>query len=80
MGGQTIEVWPDNLEAVNLFIQVMGQWRMGFNGPVALDYVSVDVVMRIEQIPIANQSRLLSELRIMEDSALSQIARNKRNK
>lgn len=32
------EIWPENWPAFELFGKLIGQWRMGMNGPVALDH------------------------------------------
>ncbi|OFL27849.1 DUF1799 domain-containing protein [Neisseria sp. HMSC075C12] len=40
-----VEVWPNNWEAVQLFLAVSGQWRVSMAGAYALDYNAVDVAM-----------------------------------
>jgi len=32
------EVWPDNVEMLNLFMRIQTQWRSGVNGITGLDY------------------------------------------
>ena len=70
-----IELWPDTEPAVSLFIELRTQWRMGFSGPIGLDYSAVESVMRIHRVPAAKRSGLLDDLRVMEDEALCVLAK-----
>jgi hypothetical protein len=36
-----VEVWPENLPAYDLWVEVGDQWRMGPGGPVAIDLIPV---------------------------------------
>jgi hypothetical protein len=38
---ELIEIWPENIPVYDLWGIVGDQWRMGFNGPVALDLIPV---------------------------------------
>ncbi len=38
---EVVEVWPENIPVCELWSVVGDQWRMGFNGPVALDLIPV---------------------------------------
>lgn len=35
---RSVEVWPENLRAVNLFSSLSTQWRVGMSGATGLDY------------------------------------------
>lgn len=72
-----IEVWPENWQALDIFLQLETQWRCtsisGLAGArlvwLGLDYAAADVVMR--RNGIANDDRdTFSKLRLLEAFAL----------
>ncbi len=68
------EVWEENWPAVDLFLRVQTQWRVGMNGPVGLDYGAVEWVLRLYE---AQEPRaVLEDLQIMEAAVLAAV--NKR--
>lgn len=69
------EVWPENVEAVQLFVRSSTQWRMGPGGPVGLDYLAVFRIM--ELYDIKDQQVTFEKLQVMEMAALVKI--NERN-
>jgi hypothetical protein len=69
-GGEAIEIWPDNVSAVNVFIAMATQWRIGMAGATGLDYGALPVVMRMVGVPLANRAEVFEQVRVMEDSAL----------
>lgn len=73
-----IEYWPDTEPAIFTFIQLRTQWRMGFSGPVGLDYAAAETVMRIRRVPASKRADLLDDLRVMEDEALRTLAEEKK--
>lgn len=72
-GGEAVEVWPDNLAAVNVFIAMSTQWRTGMNGATGMDYSALPEVMRMTGIPRRDWSELFEAIRVMEDAALEQM-------
>lgn len=72
-------LWPDNLTAVNLFIDLFTQWRVGMNGPTGLDYSAALSVMDIRAIPKEDRAHLFADLRILEDEALRVIRAKAKN-
>jgi len=66
-------VWPENEEAFSLFEQMQTQWRVGFSGPIGLDYNVLFSLMKLKNMSID----LLDDIRIMEDAALTEIHRKK---
>jgi hypothetical protein len=68
--GPAVDVWPDNLQAVNMFISMSTQWRTGMSGPTGLDYNALPGVMRMTGIPRASWGTVFEDLRQMEDAAL----------
>jgi len=65
-----LELWPENLAAVDLFMEVSTQWRVGMSGPTGLDYAGVLAVMEINGIAPEDRRERLQELRVMERAAL----------
>lgn len=69
-GGGLVEVWPDNLSAVNVFIAMSSQWRTGMSGATGLDYSALPEVWRRTKTPIAERDEIFDQLRVLEDAAL----------
>lgn len=65
-----IEVWPDNVLAVNVFIAMSTQWRSSGVGVIGLDYNALPVVMRFSGVPPADRAGVFESIRILEDAAL----------
>lgn len=71
--GPPVEIWPDNLTAVNLFIAVLTQWRVGIAGATGLDYNVVFHKMDRMKLSDDAYEQLESDIRTMEDAALAEI-------
>jgi hypothetical protein len=71
--GQAIEVWPDNVQALNVFIQMSTQWRASATGSTGLDYTALESLFRILRIPRAEWPLLFEEIRTLEDAALEKM-------
>lgn len=73
------EVWPENVEAVELFCVLATQWRVvsGLAGErfFGLDYAAVGAVMAMRNVKRRDQARLLSDIRVMEGAALRELNR-----
>lgn len=73
------ELWPENLEVVEFFQIVCGQWRVvaGFGGArfLDLDHVAVESAMNMHGVPRAKRKQLFSDLRVMTKAALRRINR-----
>lgn len=67
-------VWPENWEAVRMFIVLATQWSVGMNGPTGLRYESLPMVLRMRQVPRAEWSGLFDQVRVMEAEALKYFA------
>ncbi len=74
-------VWPENVQAVELFCVLANQWRVvaGFTQMrfLGLDYVAMEAVMRMRGVKRSDQARLLAELRVMEDAAARELNRKR---
>jgi hypothetical protein len=75
--GEAIEVWPDNVMIVNVFISMSTQWRVGMAGPTGLDYAVLPFVMRANGVPITERRAVFDGIRTMEDAALLTMRENK---
>lgn len=76
--GPPVEIWPDNIAAVNVFISMSTQWRVGMNGPIGLDYNAMTFVMRTAGVTKAERADVFDGIRIMEDVALETMRKNKK--
>lgn len=65
-----LRVWPENWDAVQLFIALATQWQVGFNGPVGLRYEAVPMVLRLRGVPRSGWPMLFDQVRLMEAEAL----------
>jgi hypothetical protein len=71
--GPPVEIWPDNLRAVNVFIALSTQWRTSANRPYGLDYnVLYHKLDRMDLTP-AEYECIEEDIRMMEGAALVQI-------
>jgi hypothetical protein len=68
------EVWPENWEAVRLFIRCQTQWRIGMNGRAGLDYAAVLAMGSLYQID--NLSQVVEDVQVIEAEILIQGAKH----
>jgi hypothetical protein len=73
MGSDEFEVWPDNWQALDVFMSMGTQWRVGVSGATGLDYGVLRDVMALRRVPKAEQAELFDWLRLMEGEALGQM-------
>ncbi len=66
----SVEIWPDNVHAVNAFIAMSTQWRCGMAGATGLDYNALPTVMRLSGVPRAEWPHVFESIRVLEDAAL----------
>ena len=72
-----MEVWPDNLEAGNVFIQLSTQWRTGMRGVTGLDYNVLPPDMRPGAVMSEQTREIFEAIRVLEDAAL-EVMRSKK--
>jgi hypothetical protein len=70
---QPLGLWPENLPAVALFASLDTQWRVGFAGPIGLDYSVLPIVFRLRALPRKDWPGMFDDLRAMETEALKTI-------
>ena len=68
-----VEVWPEIVSVVNVFIAMDTQWRVGMNGATGLDYTALPVVLRMTEIPRKKWPDAFADIRVMERAALNEI-------
>lgn len=73
---ETIGVWPCNQRAVDLFLSIQTQWRMGPGGAVGLDYgVLYHKLDRMDLSP-REYDRIEDQVRTIEFEALAVMQEN----
>lgn len=65
------------MPAVNTFIAMATQWRMGPAGPIGLDYTPLDTVLRLSGFPESDWPAAFEGLRAMESEALKIMGENR---
>lgn len=71
--GPAVEIWPDCILAVRVFIACSTQWRSSGFGASGLDYSVLPNVFRMMDIPRKDWAELFEDIRVMEDAALTQM-------
>lgn len=65
---EPVELWAEHEEAVRVFAAMLTQWRVGFGGPIGLDYNVLPVVeRRLSMRPCPHRFR---DLQVLEAEAL----------
>lgn len=70
---EPFEVWEENWPAVEMFLRVQTQWRVGMNGPVGLDYGAVEWLLRL--YGASDPRSVLEDLQIMEAAVLAAVSK-----
>lgn len=68
---EEIDIWPENMDAADVFVLMGTQWRVGFSGPTGLDYGVLPLVFRSLGIDEERQPDVFDGVRVMESAALS---------
>jgi len=74
--GESVEVWPENWQAMELFTSLETQWCAGFGGVTGLNYLVAFAIidrMKLDQI---EADYLFADLQVMERSALKEMRNN----
>ena len=64
------EVWPENWDAVLLFVRCQTQWRISMNGRAGLDYGALLAMGNLYQID--SLIRVVEDVQVIEAEILSQ--------
>ena len=68
-----VEIWPENMLPFTVFNEVSSQWRVGANGPTALDQTFVFMYMDRMGIKYKKQLEVIRAIKVMERAALNQM-------
>jgi hypothetical protein len=68
-----VDTWEENWDVLMLFTKYMRQWRMGFNGPVALDFQIFFHELDRKEVPADLYDEYIDKLAVIENAALIQI-------
>lgn len=71
--GPRPDVWAINLPAVNVFIAMQTQWRIGPGGPTGLDYGALPEVFRMVGLRRSDWPEMFGFVRVMEEAALTEM-------
>jgi hypothetical protein len=72
-------IYPDNVQAVKVFSDMLTQWRVGPGGLVGFDYCALPVVFRIRKISHLEREDVFDGLMIMERAAIDCIRQKSSN-
>lgn len=68
-----MDLWPENEAAINLFLVLSSQWRMGPCGAIGLDYTPFFARMDRMRLTEEAYDQLFEDLRVIESEALVHI-------
>lgn len=68
--GPPVDLWPDNVQAVNVFAVICMQWRVGMGGAFALDYSVIEPALRMLRIPPEDWPDVFEAITVMEPVGL----------
>jgi hypothetical protein len=78
-GGYQPGIWPEHVQAVEVFAALLTQWRMGpMGGVVGLDYSAIPPTLELMGVETTGRRELFEQLRIMEREAVKTINERKR--
>lgn len=69
---------PANMVAAGLWLQVQGQWRVGFGGPTGIDWPAVESIARVLCVPVT--PRLWQQLHALESTELTLLMERQKEK
>jgi len=70
---QETECWPENWQALQVFITLATQWNVAYGGYVGLRYEALHPVFEACGIKKKARAEMFQTLRVMENEALSVI-------
>mgnify|MGYP000850771125 FL=1 len=66
-------IWPENLQAFDVFSRLRTQWNVGMNGPTGLRYEAVYPLLDKLAADKDEWLELLADIQVMEAQALETI-------
>ena len=70
-----VQVWDDNWDVLLLYRQYRSQWRVGMNGPFALDMNVFQHALDRKQVSGEQYDEMIFKLSIVESEALKWLHR-----
>ncbi len=72
---QTVEVWPEHVDACLLFCSVSTQWRVGMGGATGLDYPAVFATLdRLHRGKTDDErDAIFADVQVIERAALEEM-------
>lgn len=70
-----VEIWPESLTALNIFLKALTQWRTGPTGIIGLDYLAVNLIMDLDGVPREERGSILSDVACLERGYLQAMRR-----
>jgi hypothetical protein len=67
---QDVDIWPENLAAVSIFLDMGTQWQTGMAGATGLRYEALWTPLRIRRVPRALWEEVFEGIRTMERAVL----------
>ena len=67
------EIWPENMLPFQVFNEISSQWRVGMNGPTALDQNFAFSYMDRMGLRHKKQLEVIRAIKVMERAALTQM-------
>lgn len=74
VAGDPVEIWPENLEAFELFVALRSQWRVGMAGATGLDYGVMFHKMDRMGLTAERYEELEDQMRVLEHAALDEMS------
>lgn len=69
-----IEVWEENVQSVNFFLEFCGtQWRVVMGGVTGLDYTAVITSLRTLRLNRERFDEVFADIRTMERAAMEEM-------
>lgn len=72
-----VELWPENVRPVEVFIGLKTQWRVAHCGRTGLDYPALPITFRLMGIPRKEWPDLFEALQVLEAAALDEMYKDK---
>lgn len=72
-----VQLWPENVRPVEIFIGLRTQWRIAHCGRTGLDYGVIPTTLRMMGIHRKEWPALFEALQVLEDAALDEMHKGK---
>lgn len=67
---ESVEVWPEHWDCMEVASAMMSQMQVGFAGPVGWRYEALPVVFRLLGIGLKRQREMFDDLRVLESDVI----------